>query len=215
MTTKQESSGLNINRLETLIDGVFAIAMTILVLAIDIPENSNNLKGIGLHEAILDQSSQIIAYVIGFILLALFWTINHKQFASFIKTDHNHVWINIFMLIFICLVPYTTSLKGNYPNDWLSNLYFNINMLIISSLFLLNWLYATYHNRLTKKDFNKNQRITGRNRNLIFVFIAIIAVATSYFLKDNSAYCYLLVPVLKHLKGRIKKPGLKKPGSPQ
>lgn len=200
MEERNISSELNIDRLKTLIDGVYAIAMTILVLAIDIPEGEN-LKGMALHKAIIEQSSQIFAYVIGFILLALFWTINHKQFASFVKTDHKHIWINIFMLIFICLVPYTTSLKGNFPNDWLSNLYFNINMLIISLIFLLNWLYATYHNRLTKPDFNISQRNIGINRNMIFVIIAMLAVATSYYLKDNSAYCFLLVPLLKYAEG--------------
>lgn len=212
MEERNVSTELNINRLKTLIDGVFAIAMTILVLAIDIP-NGENLKGIALHKAIIQQSSQIIAYVIGFVLLALFWIINHKQFASFIKTDHKHIWINIFMLIFICLVPYTTSLKGNFPNDWLSNLYFNINMLIISLIFLMNWIYATYHNRLTKPDFSKSQRNIGINRNLIFVIIALTAVATSYYLEDNSAYCYLLVPLLKYTEGQIRRRGLKKPDS--
>lgn len=172
MTAKIKSAALNIDRLETLIDGVFAIAMTILVLAIDIPDNTGKLEGMALHNAIIDQSNQLIAYVIGFILLALFWTINHKQFSSFVRTDHNHIWINIFMLIFICLVPYTTSLKGDFPNDWLSNLYFNINMLIISVLFLINWMYATYHNRLTEEDFSASQRKTGLIRNLIFVVIS-------------------------------------------
>ncbi|NQU34461.1 MAG: DUF1211 domain-containing protein [Bacteroidetes bacterium] len=78
--------GLSIQRLETLTDGIFAIAMTILVLAIDIPPVSKGITGAKLHNAILGQSNQRFAYGMSYILLALFWTINHKQNAYLSKS---------------------------------------------------------------------------------------------------------------------------------
>jgi uncharacterized membrane protein len=200
MAASPSVNELNIKRLEALIDGVFAIAMTILVLSIEVPENKGNLSGVMLHKAVLDQSSQIIAYVISFLLLALFWTIHHKQFSVLVKTNHTHIWINIFMLIFICLIPYTTSLKGNFPNDWISNLYFNVNVLIISIIFLINWLYATKKNRLTVREYSGPERKRGTIRNVIFVSVAALAVLSSYYFRDNSSYLYLLIPVLKYIQ---------------
>ena len=194
MSSTQDKQCLKINRLEALIDGVFAIAMTILVLGIEVPRDTT-LSGLNLHKAILNQSGEIVAYIISFLMLALFWTINHKQFNSLVKTDNNHVRINMFILIFICLVPYTASLKGNYPNDWMSNLYFNTNMLIISVMFFINWNYATKNNRLTKADFLPSQRQNGIARNIVFMIVALLASCSSFYLKDNSAYFYLLIPL--------------------
>ncbi len=117
---------LRISRLQTLTDGIFAIAMTILVLAIDIPTISPGMLGSKLHDAILGQMDQLFAYGMSFILLALFWTINHKQSRYIVKTNSTHVWINIFILAFICLVPYTTNLKSEFPTDWMADLYLTL-----------------------------------------------------------------------------------------
>lgn len=210
MTSSDKSTIHEIKRLEALIDGVFAIAMTILVLGIEIPKNTGSLSGFDLHKAIIDQSSQIVAYIISFLMLGLFWTINNIQFKSFIKTDGKHVWLTIIMLIFICLVPYSASLKGNFPNDWMSNLYFNINMFAISVIYLINWDYATKNNRLTDKEFTLSHRKRGIARNMIFVVITIIAAASSFFIYDYSAYCYFLVPLLKFAHEKlVNKPKVK------
>lgn len=207
MPSSDKSTTHDIKRLVALIDGVFAIAMTILVLGIDIPENTGSLSGVDLHKAIINQSGQIVAYIVSFLMLALFWTINNIQFKSFIKTDGKHVWLTIFMLIFICLVPYSASLKGNFPNDWMSNLYFNINMFAISVIFLINWDYATKNNRLTAKEFPLSRRKRGKARNMIFVIITVIATISSVFIYDYSAYCYFLVPIFKYAHSKwVNKP---------
>ena len=61
------------DRLQALTDGIFAIAMTILVLAIDVPESSPSMTGETLHKAILSQSNQLISYFTSFLLLALLY----------------------------------------------------------------------------------------------------------------------------------------------
>lgn len=197
-------NGLNIKRLEALTDGIFAIAMTILVLAIDIPPISSDMVGLKLHNTILGQGDQLIAYGMSFLLLALFWTINHRQLNCFNKTNSLHIWINIMLLIFVCLVPYTTSLKSDFPNDWMTNLYFNINMLIVGLLFLINWNYATKNNRLIYDDFPKSQVIRGKKNTLIFVLISVIATLCSFIIPAESSYIYILIPLLKYIQGKSK-----------
>lgn len=191
------NEGLSINRLDALTDGIFAIAMTILVLAIDIPPSTANMVGSKLHGAILQQSIQLLAYGLSFILLALFWTINHRQSSCFIKTDNIHIWINIIMLVFICLVPYTTSLKSDFPLDWMTNLYFNVNILIIGVLYLINWDYATKNSRLTYNDIPVDKIITSRHKSIIFVVIAILASISSFIIPAYSSFIYFLIPVMK------------------
>ena len=201
--TRTQYTGLNLNRLETLTDGIFAIAMTILVLAIDLPETSVSMTGEVLHKAILAQSGQLMAYGTSFLLLALFWTINHKQSGYLAKTNSIHIWINIFMLIFICLVPYTTSLKSDFISDWMANLYFNINMLIIALLYYINWSYASKNNRLTTKNLPAISIRRGKVASLIFIIIGILSCLASFIIPENSSYLYLLIPLLKFIERKI------------
>ncbi len=177
--------------------------MTILVLAIDIPTISRDMTGVKLHNAILGQSDQLFAYGMSFILLALFWTINHRQNVYLRKTNGLHIWINIFILGFICLVPYSTSLKSDFPLDWMADLYFNINMLIIALLFLINWSYATKNNRLTKDDFPANLAKTGKISTLIFIMVTVIASISSFIIPEQSSYIYFLIPLLKFAQHKI------------
>jgi len=204
-TGSNKFSGLTLKRLEALTDGIFAIAMTILVLAIDIPESSTEMTGATLHNAILSQSNQLIAYVTSFLLLALFWTINHRQSGCLIKTNNIHIWINILMLIFICLVPYTTSLKSDFINDWMANLYFNINMLIIALLYFFNWNYATKKQRLTVDKLPASTVKRGKVASILFILIGIVACSASFIIPENSSYVYFLIPVLKILEGKFEK----------
>ena len=65
-TGLETTSALSLDRLQALTDGIFAIAMTILVLAIDVPESSPSMTGETLHKAILSQSNQLISYFTSF-----------------------------------------------------------------------------------------------------------------------------------------------------
>ncbi len=192
-----KESEYKLSRLEALTDGVFAIAMTILVLAIDIPEINSLNEGSRLHNSILAQSNQLLNYLISFLLLAIFWTINHRQFRLLAKTNKQHIWINIFSLIFICLVPYTTSLKSAFPNDWMSNLYFNLNMLFIGFVYMFNWKYVIAHSALLIRKLKPNEIKNGKVRTLIFVLIAAIASICSFIIPNMSSSIYFLIPALK------------------
>ncbi len=188
---------LNLRRLEALTDGVFAIAMTLLVLTIDIPDKDLNLSGEALHQVLLSQLNQLSTYVISFVLLAMFWIINNRQLIYLKSTTHKHIWINIGTLVFICLVPFTTSLKGDFPDDWMASLYFNLNMLIIAVLYLFHWNYAFGSKKLAKENIGDVIFSRGKQNTIAFIVVSVIAVGLSFVIADESAYVYLLVPLTK------------------
>lgn len=188
---------LNLRRLEALTDGVFAIAMTLLVLTIDIPDKDLNLSGEALHQVLLSQLNQLSTYVISFVLLAMFWIINNRQLIYLKSTTHKHIWINVGTLVFICLVPFTTSLKGDFPDDWMASLYFNLNMLIIAVLYLFHWNYAFGSKKLAKENIGDVIFSRGKQNTIAFIVVSVIAVGLSFVIADESAYVYLLVPLTK------------------
>ena len=116
--------GLTTKRIEGLTDGVFAIAMTLLVLTLEIPEPlAENTTGM-LAKLLISQRHKLFNYVLSFILLALFWIIHHRQFHLVKRTDHQHLWLNVFILMFVALIPFSTSLLGDYPRLQLTNIIF-------------------------------------------------------------------------------------------
>ncbi len=184
------------NRIEALTDGVFAIAMTIMVLTIDIPEKDLGLSGSALHKALINQLDQVLSYIVSFLLLAVLWIIHHKQYGYIRATNQTHIWINILILIFICLVPYTTNLTSDFPNDWMTHLFFHTNMLFVALLYFLNWSYAMRKKELAAEETGPEVIARGKRNILSFVSVSILAIGLSFIWPSWSSLAYLLLFVL-------------------
>lgn len=187
---------LPLKRIEALTDGIFAIAMTILVLNIDIPDKEM-VDRIGLLKALMSHANQFYSYFLSFWLLGIFWIIQHRQMNMLKKTNQTHIWINIIMLMFICLIPFSSSLQPDYGFETTAAAVFSLNMLIIGFINLLNWTYATKNNRLVIPDFQDKRRQRGIRNVCIFILICIVALAASFIIPDYSGLTYLLIPVIK------------------
>jgi len=98
-------------RVANLSDGIFAIALTLLVLAIEIP----NVAPGQLAGAMQDQVPQVIAFVISFALVAHYWWIHHRFFARLTAVEPGLIALNLLLLGCVALVPYPSGLLGQDP----------------------------------------------------------------------------------------------------
>jgi len=195
---KDVGPGFSTNRIMALSDGIFAIAMTLLVLTLELPDTSH-IATAKLHEILVTQFDKFFNYALSFILLAVFWVINHQHFHHIKKTDEKHLWINIGMLLFVALIPFSTSLIGDFGYDWMADLFFNLNMFIVGSFFLLDWVYATSGHRLVSPNLSERLIIGGTRRGLMMPVVALIAVGVGFLSPGNSGYAYLLIPFMHML----------------
>jgi len=187
------------HRIEALVDGVFAIAMTLLVLNLALPEMG---KGMGLHDLLFGQIDKFVSYAISFILLAIFW-IKHHQQSHFIKrTNGKHLWINIFFLMFVALVPFSTSLFDDYSNEPLAHVFFGANILVLAALLTCNWVYATNHHRLIDRDLDPYGIALGKKRGVIAMIVSVLAMGLSFVNPQICSYIYLLIPILQGVSER-------------
>lgn len=191
--------GLTTNRLETLVDSIFAFSMTLLALNLHIPEATKMISGEMLHKILLRQAHKFWFYILSFILLALFWIIHHQDFHFIKRTNRTHIWINIFILIFVVVVPFSTSLVGDYKSDWMSHFFFAANIFIISLLFSLHWFYATGNHRLVDTQIDSRQIVSGRRRGLVTSVVSLLAVILSIVYTPSSLFIFLLIPILVYL----------------
>ncbi len=180
------------NRLETLVDGIFAIAMTLLVLSIEIPSAEFH-SAMDFQIYIISLLPKILIYFISFILLAIFW-INHHVFFVIKRVNNAILWINIIWLMFIALVPFSTSLVSRFGQYELSQIFFGLNIFVIGSLFYINWNYAVKRGYISKEAIQYDKYI--KKSNLFTPLIALIAIGLSFISPRFSSTIFLFIPVI-------------------
>lgn len=187
-------SWISTRRIETLVDGIFAISMTLLVLTIGIPTISGSVSEAAFQQQIALLAPKVAIYALSFWILSNFWRVNHQQFHLIKHVNRTLITINIFWLLFVALLPFSTSLIGNYGNYYTSSVIFNLNMLLIGLLYSLNWYYASEKGFVENLD-KKTIKSLGR-RNLILPILSVIALGLSFFVYAYSGWIYILTPFL-------------------
>jgi TMEM175 potassium channel family protein len=182
-------------RLETLVDGIFAIAMTLLVLGLTIPHINGQLSNAIVQNSFYTLIPNFFSFVLSFILLAMFWNAHHRFFNQIKMINITLMWINVIWLLFIVMVPFSASAIGQYGSYTIPNVIFNLNMLGIALFLHLNRYYAIrknlMHEEVSKTQINHSKRI-----NEFFIFIALLALVLSYIIASWSTIVYaLLIPI--------------------
>ncbi len=194
---------MSTNRIETLVDGIFAISMTLLVLSIGIPTISGSASETAFQQQILTLLPNILIYALSFWILSNFWRVNHQQFFFINRVNRSLITINIFWLLFVALMPFSTSLVGNYGQYITANIIFHLNMFLIGILYSFNWYYASEKHMIDKK-LDKVFIQYLRRSNLILPVLSLIAIFLSFFIYSWSSLIYILSPVLISIYRKMK-----------
>ena len=101
-------------RIEAFSDGVFAIAITLLIIEIGVPHVS---VAESLSEALGDLWPSYGAYVLSFVMIGIYWANHHSFFRLFVRTDHYFLILNVFFLMAIAFLPFPTAVLGEYLDD--------------------------------------------------------------------------------------------------
>jgi uncharacterized membrane protein len=194
------------NRLETLVDGIFAIAMTLLVLGIAPPKPEVSLAPAVLPDMIFDLVPQVFLFIVAFLVLALFWLGHHRQFHFVHKVDPVLLWINILLLIAIVFVPFSTDVAGDYPEVQSAVLLFHANMFVVGLMFSVQWHHICRHEHLCEPV--PEPKII-RHWSLQSALVPAIAVSGGLLALMSPAFSlliYLVLPLGTYLLRRIASP---------
>jgi uncharacterized membrane protein len=150
-------------RLETFSDGVFAIAITLLVLEIAVPHLEEPGR---LGQALLDLWPSYIAYATSFITIGIMWVNHHSVFRQIRESDHRFLLVNLGLLMCISFVPFPTTLLADYAwggNGESAALAYGITLTITAVFFNLLWRYAAWNGRLLRADADPRE-VSGISR---------------------------------------------------
>jgi uncharacterized membrane protein len=108
--------GYDVGRVLALSDGIFAIAMTLLVLSIPVPQLGGNPSDAQVRDAISAFLPSLFSFALSFLLIGMYWTVHHRTFRSLTGIDGSLMWLNLLTLLMLCLVPFSTSFVDRYGN---------------------------------------------------------------------------------------------------
>lgn len=190
---KEYEKGMTSYRVQGLTDGIFAVAMTLLILNIEAPAVRDQFT---LTRNLFDLKLIFFDFVLSFLLLSAFWIAHHRQFHAIKKVDEGLLWINIVFLVFVVLVPFSTSLFGENRNLQIAAIFFELNLLIIGLTMYLQWAYVARNRHLVKQGIDDEVIKAGKYINLVIPGVSLIAIGASFISPNWSTTIYILVPFI-------------------
>lgn len=190
-------------------DAVFAIAMTLLILEIDLPTIAE-LENFSVLEILRMRIPQFIGFVLSFLVTALFWRAHVLICKPLKEVSDRFVWLNILLLLFVVLMPYSTALYSSY--GYSSNVAFSFYSLNLAAigLFHLLIIYQVYKQEpVTSEDELKYKKWQVR-RSIAVVFIFSISAPLAWWTPTLARYLFIGIFLVHFLLDRqYRKSGLK------
>jgi uncharacterized membrane protein len=135
-------AGNSLERLAALSDGIFAVAMTLLVLDIHVPEKAEIHNEQGLLHALSLLAPRFLVYLMSVMTLGIFWIGQQTQFNNLSKAGRHFTWIHIVFLAAISVMPFSTNLLATFIEYRSALLIYWLNILILGLMLYASWRTA-------------------------------------------------------------------------
>jgi len=186
---QREGNEIEFSRIVAFSDGVFAIAITLLVLSLNVPDY---LHDEDLATALWNQRHDFLAYAISFAVIGRFWVVHHRFFSDVTGFDGRLLGLNIFYLAWIVLIPFSSEVLGDHGGESPAVVLYAVNLAMVA---LVGWAMAADAHRAGLSRMTPEQAREFRVRSFFIaaVFIASIPLA---FLDPGLAPLFWLVLML-------------------
>jgi len=195
----KQAERFSTRRMESLSDGVFGFAMTLLVLNIVVPTITSIRTDDQLWQALQSQQRGFISFIIAFFILAAMWSLHVRQFELLDKVDRRFLFINNVRLLLAILVAFSTSIAANYEHLILARMILPINFLLLAIVSTIQWRYAIKSKPPLLSSVSKSEVQIHDLRSIWFLIFSTITVVGAYFVGEVSFAVFLLMPVVIRL----------------
>ena len=180
---------LSKGRMEALTDGIFAIAMTLLVLELKVPDLPRSAATGELLHRIGEETPAFFSFMVSFLYCALLWLMHHLAMHFIRHLQLALVWLNLLFLMSVAVMPFSCALLGHFlRNRAAQEIYFG-NTLVAAGLLALQWIVAK-KKKLINEDDPRASRLMGQR--VMFLPLALgAAMVGSYFSFEAGPYAML------------------------
>lgn len=199
-------AGQKIQRIEALSDGVFSIALTLLVLDMKVPLNLGFKNESELIVGLTGLLPKLLSYFLSFLTIGIFWTGHSAQFHFIEKSNRNFQWINLFFLLFVSMLPFTTAYLSEYIHFKIAVGLYWLNIFLLGASLYLNWKYALKKGFLTLNDSKQDSlnEITMAIKKRIIIAQALYAIGAALcFVNTYLSISFIIIVQLNYVFGLV------------
>jgi uncharacterized membrane protein len=185
-------------RIEAFSDGVFAIAITLLVIEIGVPHLDDEPVGTTLFGALIEQWPSYLGYAISFLQIGVIWANHHNRFRFIARSDHLLLFLNILFLMCVAFIPFPTALLAEYlqgsdAERTMAGAVYAGTLAVTAIFFTLLWLYAAAGYRLVDRNLDR-ALLRAMTRRYVFGMVAYLVAFALAFV--NVAASLVLIVIL-------------------
>jgi uncharacterized membrane protein len=203
------SMGFTVERLNAFSDGVFAVAITLLVVSIALPTIHGNVTEAKMAHGLAAVWPHFFAYGLSFVIIGMFWVSHHALFSAITKVNRVLIWMNLFYLLLIVFMPYPTNVLALFGQTTVATiLYASVLALAGFMQALMGW-YAVRDHRLVDDAFDLKEASDYIRGALIMTAVFLISIVIAIFNPSAAQYFWavlFITPMVEHLLKRKKEP---------
>jgi uncharacterized membrane protein len=192
-----------VDRLLALSDGVVAIAITLLVLQLNVPSPSALTDPDSASKLAVELgkgADQMISYVISFYVIAQFWLVHHRVFRRITGQQEGLAWWNFAFLFTITVMPFTSDLLGKFSENPLAIDIFAANLLLATVATELTVIYGRRKDLVTPETAQETR--AAQYRVAASIVVIAMSIVLAWVNPDVAKYCWLLLAVAPRLADR-------------
>jgi uncharacterized membrane protein len=182
-TLYNQIAGQNVGRLASLSDGIFAVAMTLLVLDLHAPTAGSIHSEDDLWRALVALVPQVIMFAMSFMTLGIFWVGQQTQLNHLVRSDRHLAWIHIAFLFAVSMMPFSTKLLAEFIVYRVALFLYWSNILALGAVLYASWRYAI-RTGLVKDDLPSAVSTAIEQRIMIaqtlYAFGALLSFISTY-----------------------------------
>jgi uncharacterized membrane protein len=182
-TTYNRFAGQSLDRLAALSDGLFAIAMTLLVLDLRVPASALIRSEGALWNALVGLSPHLIPYLMSFLTLGIFWVAQQTQLSQFKRSNRDLAWIHLGFLLSVSLIPFSTGLLAAFLTFRIALIVYWANILLLGFWLYVGWRYGARAGLLRDEAIGEVSRATERRiliAQALYALGALLCVINTY-----------------------------------
>jgi uncharacterized membrane protein len=190
---RRQQGGRELDRIVNFSDAVFAIAITLLVLDIRVPEISDDLVSEELPAQLVALWPKYFGYVLSFVVIISFWNIHHTIYSTIRGYDKGLILLNSAFLMFVAVVPFPTALLSEYGKHQLPVAIYAATLAVGRLLLTAIYWYATSDGRLVEQDLNPHVVRFFLIRGLTVPVIFLLTIGVSFLSVSAAIYSWLVL----------------------
>jgi uncharacterized membrane protein len=188
-----------LDRISFFTDGVFAIAITLLVIEFKVPVIEHPTDH-ALWDRLAHMGLLLLGFLISFCIVGYYWSVHHRIFGYVEKYTSKLIWLNLMFLFSVVLLPFTSGLLGEYASETALHLPYGIyvaNICLTASMNAILWFYVSNpKNEILTHTISRDRILLGFYFTLVVPVLFVISFVVSLYMPISGRLIPILIPIV-------------------